>query len=929
MASVPAAALVNKQRKHFIGMPAPLGYVAGVGRGATGFTTRSDIGPAREATDVSDDRHAPPVKKKDDEEDEPDLNDMNYDEFAGYGGGLFNKDPYEKDDEEADAIYAAIDDRMDEKRKQYREERFKKEIEKYRQERPKIQQQFSDLKRDLSQITTDDWQSIPEVGDGRNRKKRLAGLREKFTPITDRILSTNLGGQNVTTIDPNSGLASALPGTSSNNGMLTPSGDLDLRKIGQARNTLMDLKLKQSSDSVSGQTVVDPKGYLTDLQSMIPTYGGDINDIKKARLLLKSVRETNPNHPPAWIASARLEEVTGKVQAARNLIMRGCEVCPKSEDVWLEAARLQPPEEAKKVAKLAVEQVPNAVRIWIKAADLETDPRAKKKVFRKALEQIPNSVRLWKAAIELETPNDARVLLSRAVECCPTSTELWVALARLENYENARRVLNKAREYIPTDRQIWITAAKLEEANDNERMITKIIERSISSLTSNGVEINKDHWMKDAMDCEKAGSILTCQSIIKNVIGVGVEEEDRKDTWLEDAEAATTAGANECARAIYAHALSLFPSKKTIWLKAAFFEKAHGTRETLETLLQKAVGYCPKAEILWLMGAKSKWLAGDVPEARSILSLAFKANPNSEEIWLAAVKLESENNEFTRARRLLTRARESAPTSRVFMKSAKLEWALENLKEAHKLVVEGIELFAEADKLWMMKGQLEVALKRTEDARSTYQLGVKKCPNSIPLWELLSDFELEAGNVTKARSVIEKARLRNPQTAKLWLRAIRIENQAGMMDISKAVLSRALQECPTAGILWAEAIFMENRPQRKTKSVDALKKCEHDPNVLLAVSNLFWSERKLQKCREWLTRTVKLEPDFGDAWIHFYKFELLHGTTEQIEDVKRRCISAEPRIGGLWCKYSKNVKYWQEKTEFFLLFGAKELLPPT
>lgn len=44
---------------------------------------------------------------------------------------------------------------------------------------------------------------------------------------------------------------------------------------------------------------------------MIPTYGGDINDIKKARLLLKSVRETNPNHPPAWIASARLEEVTG------------------------------------------------------------------------------------------------------------------------------------------------------------------------------------------------------------------------------------------------------------------------------------------------------------------------------------------------------------------------------------------------------------------------------------------------------------------------------------------------------------------------------------------------------------------------------------------------------------------------------------------
>lgn len=56
------------------------------------------------------------------------------------------------------------------------------------------------------------------------------------------------------------------------------------------------------------------------------------SDIKKARLLLKSVRETNPHHPPAWIASARLEEVTGKLQVARNLIMKGTEMCVKVMD---------------------------------------------------------------------------------------------------------------------------------------------------------------------------------------------------------------------------------------------------------------------------------------------------------------------------------------------------------------------------------------------------------------------------------------------------------------------------------------------------------------------------------------------------------------------------------------------------------------------
>jgi len=39
MSNVPPAAIVNAQnaqKKHFLSMPAPLGYVAGVGRGATG-----------------------------------------------------------------------------------------------------------------------------------------------------------------------------------------------------------------------------------------------------------------------------------------------------------------------------------------------------------------------------------------------------------------------------------------------------------------------------------------------------------------------------------------------------------------------------------------------------------------------------------------------------------------------------------------------------------------------------------------------------------------------------------------------------------------------------------------------------------------------------------------------------------------------------
>ena len=85
-------------------------------------------------------------------------------------------------------------------------------MEKYLKERPKIQQQFSDLKRELKMVTTEEWSSIPDVGDARNRKQRLAGLREKYTPMSDTLLAKSMGGESTSSIDPTSGLASAIPG---------------------------------------------------------------------------------------------------------------------------------------------------------------------------------------------------------------------------------------------------------------------------------------------------------------------------------------------------------------------------------------------------------------------------------------------------------------------------------------------------------------------------------------------------------------------------------------------------------------------------------------------------------------------------------------------------------------------------------------------
>ena len=46
----------------------------------------------------------------------------------------------------------------------------------------------------------------------------------------------------------------------------------------------------------------------------------------------------------------------------------------------------------------------------------------------------------------------------------------------------------------------------------------------------------KHRWLEEAVDTENSGAVLNCQAIIKFVIGRGVEDEDRKHSWLEDAD---------------------------------------------------------------------------------------------------------------------------------------------------------------------------------------------------------------------------------------------------------------------------------------------------------------------------------------------------------------------------------------------------------
>ena len=77
-----------------------------------------------------------------------------------------------------------------------------------------------------------------------------------------------------------------------------------------------------------------------------------------------------------------------------------------------------------------------------------------------------------------------------------------------------------------------------------------------------------------------------------------MDPEDRLRTWADDARTAEGRGKIATARAILAHGLAAFPSKRSLWLQAVELERKHGSAEGLDEVLAAAGERLPKQEIL-------------------------------------------------------------------------------------------------------------------------------------------------------------------------------------------------------------------------------------------------------------------------------------------------------------------------------------------
>ena len=165
----------------------------------------------------------------------------------------------------------------------------------------------------MSVVSADEWANIPDIGDYTIKHRKT----ENFVPVPDNIIMEKVN-QNV-------------PEATAVHGLRVVRGQLLEKKL--------DTLAGDVGAVAEGSSSMD--SYLSSLEAPSMPIVSNIGDISKTRRMLASVCESNPTYAAGWVAAARLEENANKLVAARKILHEGCQHCPKSEDLWLETARLE------------------------------------------------------------------------------------------------------------------------------------------------------------------------------------------------------------------------------------------------------------------------------------------------------------------------------------------------------------------------------------------------------------------------------------------------------------------------------------------------------------------------------------------------------------------------------------------------------------
>lgn len=856
------------ERPAFLDQLPPIGYVAGIGRGATGFSIRG--------------KNKNPIPSR---------------FFNNNKSSNTEKDNDIEDNEskEEARIMAMIDDKRNRKNSNSdntEKEKFSKNDE------------FSNLKRSLKNVSEDQWLNLPEASDFTRRNKRNR-LQEQLTRKTYAAPDTLL------------------------------SKTINLSELTEEREKVLgrQLDINFLSKENNGQQTNISEKYLKELEVVNgnATSEEQSEDIKKMRTILQSYIKSNPKEPQGWIAFCKLEEKARHFQMARKIIDEGCKECPRSDDLWLENIRLNESNVpyCKNLVATAIKYISTSKKLWLQAIELENDIFIKQKIVRKALQRIPTEEQLWQLAINFEKDKKEKIrVLNKAVEFAPESVNLWKSMISLQNFQDAKKSLQVAQKHLPYNLELYIIDAQIDEKNGSFVIedFTKLLVQFFDSSIEQERKISNFEWLNQIYNLE---SSIDSKIILKSLISVIISKSLQFNNNVNDIFRFVD-NLKDCYTKIFSlrEMLLKHPVRFTFWKslkKACFslseFDELYGTYDTI--LFKDDHTMIHEMPSLALLYAKDIWRHKlNIEAAIEILNKAITIVPNTLDFWFAKLKILSQNERFNDVEILFKEMfkhfelnnssiseKNSTTLERLYYKHISFLRYKMHYDEAIKLLkIEYIPKYPKCYKFYLQMGQIYESLGKYEKSIEVYLKGTNEFPQVPYFWISISSLkEKKLNNISQARSHLELAIVNNEKNESLYCALSEFEVRQNNLPQAKLVVTQGLKQLPHSALLWSQNIKLLEGQKSSTKKTifqDALKNTKNNYLVLLRISTSFYQDANYNVALKWLERTTKSELRYGDSWVWLARTyqKLNKDLTSIFQDVEEY----EPYRGDEWISVSKN-----------------------
>lgn len=533
--------------------------------------------------------------------------------------------------------------------------------------------------------------------------------------------------------------------------------------------------------------------------------------------------------------------------------------------------------------------------------------------------------------------NKLKILAYRGALYFKTDVEFWLELTERERcdkkYLKASEIVNKALEYVPCSVHLWIKLLEIAYDTQNEDKAQEIIDQGMITSADYGIEIKPAEWIQAAQKTKRVNII---QMVISSIIGIG-DENDLNSC---------TSHYNDYIKFCLIRKIEEHPKKRKIWLHLLF--KMELEESNIKFLLKIAFKKIPNDRTFRnLIQAKLKWQSFEFHAAEKLLSCLLRNENWSDlinevyERFIREMKLFREDRQ--RKFKWLIDVNLSNEEEIEFMKqicpSLKLrqhlqdEWLHGNHALVHKVLKKAVLVYSDSYNLWMMKGQIEVKLKKINQAKKTFWNAIKsvKTHEEVAFFIQLAQLEEKIGDFLKARKILKRGRLEHNKyshSIDLWNASIRLEIRSDKKQKAKTLLNQAMKKFPYSGKLWELAIYLGS--QKWTTLLKAFKTCvenerDEDENELkyitMATAKYFFGAGKIDKCREWLKKTIKHDPTFSDGWLYLYTLESYWGSRETQLEVLFGCVVECSKFElpfTEWESLKNHIDNWGLTTEFLL-----------